>query len=79
MRMKDKVALISGAASGMGAATARLFGREGAAVVFVAALVSAETLTVGNATVASAPLALTLTVQVFAVTAPVKVIVPSDA
>ena len=50
-----------------------------AAVVFVAALVSAETLTVGNATVASAPLALTLTVQVFAVTAPVKVIVPSDA
>ena len=25
MRMKDKVALISGAASGMGAATARLF------------------------------------------------------
>lgn len=35
MRMKDKVALISGAASGMGAATARLFAREGA-TVFVA-------------------------------------------
>ena len=33
MRMKDKVALISGAASGMGAATARLFAREGATVV----------------------------------------------
>jgi NAD(P)-dependent dehydrogenase (short-subunit alcohol dehydrogenase family) len=36
MRMKDKVALITGAASGMGAATARMFGREGAAMVFVA-------------------------------------------
>jgi NAD(P)-dependent dehydrogenase (short-subunit alcohol dehydrogenase family) len=36
MRMKDKVALITGAASGMGAATARLFGREGAKAVFVA-------------------------------------------
>ena len=35
MRMKDKVALISGAASGMGAATARLLAREGA-TVFVA-------------------------------------------
>ena len=32
MRMKDKVALISGAASGMGAATARLLAREGATV-----------------------------------------------
>jgi len=36
MRMKDKVALITGAASGMGAATARLFGSEGAKTVFVA-------------------------------------------
>ena len=36
MRMENKVALISGAASGMGAATARLFGREGAKGVVVA-------------------------------------------
>jgi len=41
MRMKDKVALITGAASGMGAATARLFGREGA-TVFVADLLDKE-------------------------------------
>ena len=33
MRLADKVAIISGAASGMGAATARLFAREGANVV----------------------------------------------
>jgi hypothetical protein len=51
-----------------------------------AALVSDVRLTVGNATVASAgpPVAakvplLTLTEQVFAVTAPVNVMVPSDA
>ena len=36
MRMKNKVALISGAAGGMGAATARLFAREGAKAVVVA-------------------------------------------
>ena len=42
MRMKDKVALISGAASGMGAATARLFAREGAKVVVVADLLDKE-------------------------------------
>ncbi|MGE5148867.1 MAG: SDR family NAD(P)-dependent oxidoreductase [Rhodospirillaceae bacterium] len=40
--MKDKVALISGAASGMGAATALLFGREGAAMVFVADVLDKE-------------------------------------
>jgi NAD(P)-dependent dehydrogenase (short-subunit alcohol dehydrogenase family) len=33
MRLAGKVAIISGAASGMGAATARRFGKEGAAVV----------------------------------------------
>lgn len=33
MRLAEKVAIISGAASGMGAATARRFGKEGASVV----------------------------------------------
>jgi NAD(P)-dependent dehydrogenase (short-subunit alcohol dehydrogenase family) len=42
MRMKDKVALITGAASGMGAATARLFAREGAKMVFVADILDKE-------------------------------------
>ncbi len=42
MRMKDKVALITGAASGMGAATARLFAREGAKAVVVADMLDKE-------------------------------------
>jgi NAD(P)-dependent dehydrogenase (short-subunit alcohol dehydrogenase family) len=41
MRLKDKVAIVTGAASGMGAATALLFAREGAKVV-VADLLAAE-------------------------------------
>jgi NAD(P)-dependent dehydrogenase (short-subunit alcohol dehydrogenase family) len=48
MRMKDKVAFISGAAGGMGAATARLFSREGARAVVVADILDKE----GAATVA---------------------------
>ena len=42
MRMKNKVALISGTASGMGAATARLLAREGAKAVVVADLLDKE-------------------------------------
>lgn len=33
MRLKDKVAIVTGAASGMGASTARIFAREGAKVI----------------------------------------------
>src|SRR5258708_7009908 len=42
MRMKNKVALVTGAASGMGAATARMFGREGAKAVVVADVLDKE-------------------------------------
>jgi NAD(P)-dependent dehydrogenase (short-subunit alcohol dehydrogenase family) len=41
MRLKDKVTIITGGASGMGAATARLFAREGAKVI-VADVLEAE-------------------------------------
>lgn len=41
MRLKDKVAIITGAASGMGAATAALFAREGARII-VADLLAEE-------------------------------------
>jgi len=42
MRMKNKVALVTGAAGGMGAATARLLAREGAKAVVVADLLDKE-------------------------------------
>ena len=42
MRMKNKVALVTGAASGMGAATARLFAREGARAVVIADVLDKE-------------------------------------
>ena len=42
MRMEGKVALVSGAAGGMGAATARLFAAEGAKAVIVADILDHE-------------------------------------
>ena len=48
MRMKGKVALVTGAASGMGAATARLLAREGAKAVVLADVLDKE----GEATAA---------------------------
>src|SRR5260370_5074446 len=53
MRLAGKVAIISGAASGMGAATARMFAREGAKVV-IADLLEHEGRQVANAIGASA-------------------------
>src|SRR5438552_10384239 len=53
MRLADKVAIISGAASGMGAATARMFAREGAKVV-IADVLEHESRQVADAIGASA-------------------------
>jgi NAD(P)-dependent dehydrogenase (short-subunit alcohol dehydrogenase family) len=55
MRLQDKVAIVTGAASGMGAATARLFAREGATVTLTDMLesegraVAAEIVAAGGA------------------------------
>jgi NAD(P)-dependent dehydrogenase (short-subunit alcohol dehydrogenase family) len=48
MRLQNKVAIVTGAASGMGAATARLFAREGAKII-VADVLQAEGKAVADA------------------------------
>src|SRR5689334_10149503 len=63
MRLKDKVALITGVASGMGAAMARVFAREGARVA-VADILDAEGQEVVSAITRSGGTARYLTLDV---------------
>jgi NAD(P)-dependent dehydrogenase (short-subunit alcohol dehydrogenase family) len=63
MRLQDKVAIISGAASGMGAATARRFAKEGAAVV-VADMLEAEGRAVADGIAAAGGKAVFMTLNV---------------
>ena len=63
MRLADKVAIVTGAASGMGAATARRFGREGARVV-VADMLEQEGKAVAAAITAAGGTAVFLTLNV---------------
>ena len=67
MRMKGKVALVTGAASGMGAATARLLAREGAKAVVLADVLDKE----GEATAAEIAKAARRTMPIS--TSPTKV------
>src|SRR5207244_13630254 len=53
MRLEDKVALITGAASGMGASMARIFAREGAKVVVADVLDQEGNRVVGDITQAN--------------------------
>lgn len=63
MRLKDKVALITGAASGMGECTARIFAREGAKVV-VADVLAHEGAKIAGSIVASGGEALFVSLDV---------------